>query len=90
MQDASDEGVQVWQAPSYGVVDLHLNAKVAEFGGNSLMVFAHVFNATNAIYIQDALNNSPYNAVDKESKAQDAEIFLGLPRNFNVGVSYNF
>jgi iron complex outermembrane receptor protein len=90
VQDESDEGVQVWRAPSYGVVDLHVNAKVAEFGGNSLVVFGHVFNATNAIFIQDALNNSPYNAVDKESKAQDAEIFLGLPRNFNVGVRYNF
>ncbi|MGB1552516.1 MAG: hypothetical protein ACPG86_06565, partial [Schleiferiaceae bacterium] len=58
VSDAADEGVQVWQAPSYGVLDLHLNAKVAEFGENSLIVFAHVFNATDAIYIQDALNNS--------------------------------
>ena len=90
VSDAADEGVQVWQAPSYSVVDLHLNAKVAEFGQNSLVVFAHVFNATNAIYIQDALNNSRYNAVDKENKAQDAEVFLGLPRNINAGVRFNF
>ncbi|MDA9218163.1 hypothetical protein N9O65_02725 [Schleiferiaceae bacterium] len=53
-----------------------------------LIVGLLLFGSTG--FARGAFNNSPYNAVDKESKAQDAEIYLGLPRYFNAGVRFNF
>ena len=53
-------------------------------------VFAHVFNLVNALYVQDATDNSSYNAWTgdgKNHKADDAEIFPGLPTAFNIGFS---
>ena len=42
-------------------------------------------------YIQDATHNSSYNSWDKKnSQADDAEVFFGLPMSFNLGLSVNF
>ena len=56
-------------------------------------VFAHVFNVLNELYVQDATDNSRFNAYDddgKNHKADDAEVFLGFPTHFNIGVSLGF
>jgi len=81
-----------WQVPSFSVIDLNLNYRLPiDFNGVTMDVFAHVFNLTDAVYIQDATDNSPYNAYgDKTHSADDAEVFLGLPRNWNGGVRINF
>ena len=47
-------------------------------------------NVLDAIYVQDATDNSKYNAFTgngKSHSADDSEVFLGLPRTFNVGIS---
>ena len=52
---------------------------------------SHVFNATDAVFVQDAVDNSQYNSYgDKTHSAHNAEVFLGTPRYFNVGLSVNF
>jgi len=51
-----------------------------------MRVFAHVFNLLNDTYIQDATDNSSYNAFDKDHDADDAEVFFGARRSINLGV----
>ena len=92
--DGSDEGAdreQVWMAPSYSKVDLHATYALPEIAGVHPTVFAHVFNALDAVYVQDAVDHSQYNSWgDKVHAAQNAEVFLGSPRYFNIGLSVNF
>ncbi|MEP1033652.1 TonB-dependent receptor [Ekhidna sp.] len=96
LEDANNDGnanerPQAWQVPSYGVVDLHAFYTIPTKGaGFSLQVFAHVFNAFDKVYIQDAGDNSQFNAFDGDHDADDAEVFFGLPRNFNAGIQINF
>ncbi len=94
-----DDNSQVWKVPSYFVMDIHLSYDLpikTKFGVN---VFAHIFNVLDATYIQDAGDNSQYNSyygptLDGEDysvfnhKGPAAEVFFGLPRRFNVGVSF--
>ena len=43
------------------------------------------------VYIQDAVDNSKYNGYgDKVHAAHNAEVFLGTPRYYNIGLSVNF
>jgi len=89
--DEADAGVQSWQIPNYAVLDLHATYDLPmKANGFSIQFFAHVFNALDEVYIQDALDNSRYNSFDDDHDADDAEIFLGLPRNFNIGVAVRF
>jgi hypothetical protein len=91
--DRTDEGdrTQSWEVPSYGVVDLHayydIPLKTSEY---SISAFVHVFNALDALYIQDAIDNSAYNSFDQDHDADDAEVFFGIPRNFNAGFTIRF
>ena len=80
-----------WQVPSYGVLDAHLMYDLPlNLGGVKFQVFAHVFNVLDELYIQDAIDNSAYNAFDKDHDADDAEVFMGLPRTFTVGFQINY
>ena len=92
--DGSDAGAdreQVWMAPGYSRVDLHASYALPSIGGMDFTAFAHVFNATDATYIQDAVDHSQYNSYgDKTHAAHNAEVFLGTPRYFNAGISVNF
>ena len=82
---------QSWRAPSYYVLDAHLRYELPlKLGNASVAVFAHVFNITDALYIQDAVDNSRYNSWDKDHDADDAEVFVGLPRYFNLGISVRY
>ena len=59
--------------------------------GMILQAFAHVFNALDATYVQDAVDHSQYNSYgDKTHAAHNAEVFLGSPRYFNLGIAVNF
>jgi len=83
---------EIWQAPSYGVLDLHAYYDIPfELGPAKPQLYLHVFNALDEVYIQDATHNSRYNSWDqKGSQADDAEVYLGLPARFNIGLSVNF
>ncbi|MFQ5535863.1 MAG: TonB-dependent receptor [Gemmatimonadota bacterium] len=87
-----DRGVQSWSPPGYTVFDLHASYRIADVlpAGGDLRVFANVYNLLDAVYVQDARDNSRFNAWDKDHDADDAEVFLGIPRTFNLGFQVNF
>ena len=95
--DASSEGQQVWKTPSYNVFDLNVGYDIPrDMLGTSrfdIRVFGNIFNVFDSFYIQDATNNSSFNAFrgnGVNSMADDAEVFLGLPRQFNFGTRITF
>jgi hypothetical protein len=82
---------QVWMAPGYNKIDLHAYYNLPmSIAGTKLQVFAHVFNLTDALFIQDAVDNSQYNSWDKDHDADSAEVFFGTPRYFNMGLTVRF
>jgi hypothetical protein len=97
-REIGDDGVadreENWQVPAYSKVNLHAYYNLPfSFGGVRLQAFMHMFNALDAVYVQDALDNSEYNSFGDDGvnhKADDAEVYLGMPRNFNVGLSVRF
>ena len=89
--DTDADREQVWKAPGYSKVDLHASYKLPSIGGYDLTAFGHVFNATDATFIQDAVDHSQYNSYgSKTHAAHNAEVFLGIPRTFNLGIAVNF
>jgi len=91
LDGADPDRKQVWKIPAFGILDFHASYLLPfDVSGVSFKVFAHVFNALDAEYVQDALDNSRYNGFDGDHDADDAEIYMGLPRYFNVGVSINY
>lgn len=92
--DATDLD-QVWKTPSYTVFDAHINYDIPLKNSLGVSVFAHVFNIFNTFYVQDAVDNSQYNGYygydgSLGHTANSAEVYLGLPRTFNVGVKFKF
>ncbi|MFH2027463.1 MAG: TonB-dependent receptor, partial [bacterium] len=85
---------QSWQVPSYSKIDLHAKYDIPVHVGNvGFQAYLHVFNALDAIYIQDAVDNSEYNAFAGDGKshaADDAEVYIGMPRRINFGLNINF
>ena len=82
---------QVWQAPAYNRLDLHAAYKLPKIAGYDMTLTGHLFNALDAVYVQDAVDNSQYNGFgDKLHLAHNAEVFLGTPRYFNMGLSVRF
>ena len=89
--DGDVDRSQVWKAPAYNKLDLHLSYKLPKIAGLDMTINAHIFNALDDVYIQDAVDNSKYNGYgDKVHAAHNAEVFLGIPRYYNVGLSVNF
>ena len=92
--DETDKA-QVWQVPSYGLLDFHFKYKLPLKGRVGVELFGHVFNALNAMYISDATDNSRYNGFYGTNgqlghTANSAEVFIGLPRTFNIGAKVSF
>lgn len=90
--DATPDTDQVWQAPGYSRVDLHIYYDLPiQLGSVKLQAFAHVFNALDATFIQDAVDNSQYNGYgDVSHSATRAEVFFGTPRYINAGLAVRF
>jgi len=91
--DGTADTEQVWMAPSYSRLDVHINYDLPiSIAGTQMTAFAHIFNALDAVYIQDAYDNSSYNSFNDDGThdATSAEVFLGTPRYFNAGLKINF
>ena len=85
----------VWQAPSYGVMDLNASYNLPfDLGGSrSASVVLNVRNLLDEVYVQDALDNSRYNAYPfriNDHNAHAAEVYLGMPTSYNLGLRINF
>ena len=94
-RDDADDREQVWKTPSSTIFDFHANYQLPIKGRTGVNIFAHVFNIFNTLYVQDAVDNSAYNGYygydgSLTHTANSAEVFLGLPTTFNVGVKVNF
>ncbi|MCK4696016.1 MAG: TonB-dependent receptor, partial [Candidatus Cloacimonetes bacterium] len=86
-----DDTEESWEVPAYSVVDLHIIYELPTIiKGLRMEAFAHIFNLFDETYVQDATDNSEYNSFSDTHKAADAEVFFGLPRTFNAGVSLTF
>jgi len=89
-----------WQVPSASKIDLHLTYDLPiSLGSVKLQAFAHVFNLTDALFIQDATDNSAYNGFNNDfdddgvamtHESSDAEVYLSAPRYMNFGLSVTF
>ncbi|MCA9731053.1 MAG: TonB-dependent receptor [Deferribacteres bacterium] len=83
-----------WKAPNYNVFDFHAYYRLPmKFSGVGVQLFAHAFNILDTEYIQDAVDNSSFNAYTDNGKthsADDAEVYFGIPRTYNVGLRLNF
>ena len=85
----------VWLTPAYFLADMHFSYQLPLKGKFGVEVYAHVFNLLDAMYIQDAVDNSKYNGFygyDNRFShtVNSAEVYLGLPRTFNAGVVLTF
>jgi hypothetical protein len=85
----SDDREQVWQIPAYSLFDVNAYFRIpGQVAGVDVSVFLHVFNLFDELYVEDATDNSSFNAYTANGvnhSADDAEIYPGLPRNFNFG-----
>ena len=89
-EDGADR-TQVWEAPGYSKLDLHASYDLPSVGGLHLTLNAHIFNALDEVFVQDAVDNSKYNGYgDKLHLPHNAEVFLGTPRYANIGLTVNF
>ncbi|MCY3545956.1 MAG: TonB-dependent receptor [Gemmatimonadetes bacterium] len=94
----AEAGIQSWRPPGYTIFDAHMSYRLpaemaAAFGGN-VQIFLHALNLLDRVFIQDAQDNSRFNAywspAEREAgrlshKADDAEVHIGMPRRFNFG-----
>ncbi len=88
--DATDR-TQSWKVPNYTVIDLHARYNLpVNFGGVNLQVFGHIFNLFDQEFIQDATDNSSFNGFDGDHDADDAEVFFGPQRFFNLGLTVSY
>ena len=92
-QDASDRE-QSWQAPGYAMFDLHTSYRIGDVlpGEGDVRIFMNVYNLLDKVYVQDAVDDSRFNAYRDNGghDADSAEVFLGYPRNVNIGFQINF
>lgn len=93
-----DDTDESWEIPAYGVIDLHLSYELPTIvKGIQMEAFAHIFNLLDDIFVQDAVDNSAYNAwagyhepPHYPHTGSSAEVYFGLPRTFNAGISVTF
>jgi len=92
--DPDEAGIQAWKAPGFTVVDLHASYRLGDlipvWQGGDVRLFMNVYNLLDELYISHATDNSQYNDFDGDHDADDAEVFLGQPRMFNLGFEIRF
>jgi hypothetical protein len=79
---------QSWRIPDYHLLDLHFSYKIMD----NLQLVGHIFNLLDKTYVQEATDNDGYNAYNADGvnhSANDASVFLGLPRRFNISLTYS-
>ena len=82
---------QVYEAPGYSKLDLHMSYKLPKVKGLDMTLNGHIFNVLDEVFVQDAVDNSRYNSYGtKAHLAHNAEVFLGTPRYANIGLTINF
>jgi len=89
--DADADRSQVWEAPGYSRLDLHMSYNLPKINDLDMTLTGHIFNVLDEVYVQDAVDNSQYNGYgSKQHLPHNAEVFLGTPRYANIGLTINF
>jgi outer membrane cobalamin receptor len=92
--DENPDRAPSWRSPKYGILDLNASYKLPfDYNGITTEVFLNVRNLTDEVYIQDATDNSRFNAEpfrQNGHNANSAEVYLGLPTAYNLGLKFNF
>ena len=83
-------GRESWEIPAYNLIDLHCGYKFKLSDKNKLDIRLSVLNLLDEIYISDAQNNDPYNAIYQDFYAKSAGVFFGLGRRFNLSAKFSF
>ncbi len=80
--DPSDR-TQSWKLPDYNLVDLHASYRLPGdlVGDGRTRLRLHVFNLLDELYVSDADDGEDHDAAS-------ARVFLGLPRRWNLSLSY--
>ena len=81
-----------WEVPSYGIADLNASYDLP-FDFADVQVVLNIRNLFDSVYVQDALDNSRFNAIPfrvNDHSANAAEVFLGMPTSYNLGFKFNF
>ena len=71
---------------------LHMNFPLNSRGAKPQLVL-NIRNLFDEVYVQDATDNSRYNAVPfrvNTHTANAAEVFLGMPTAYNISLKLNF
>lgn len=74
---------QSWKVPNYNLADLHAGYTLPGNTFGKVKLQLHVFNLFNARYISDADDGDTHDA-------STALVFLGLPRRWNISLSYDY
>ncbi|MBP7462664.1 MAG: TonB-dependent receptor, partial [Candidatus Delongbacteria bacterium] len=82
---ATEEGVQPWKLPNYGLMDLHAGYTIPYSISYlaKIQINFHVFNVLDEQYISDADDGNGHDATY-------ATVYFGLPRQFNAGIILSF
>ncbi len=88
--NGANAGRESWKIPAYQLVDLHCGYKFKLSDKNKLDIRLSVLNVLDEIYISDAQNNDPYNAIYQDFDAKSAGVFFGLGRRFNLSAKFSF
>ena len=74
-----------WKLPDYNLVDLHAGYRLPGdiFGDGRMRLRLHVFNLLDELYVSDADDGEDHDAAS-------ARVFLGLPRRWNLSLSYEY
>ena len=92
--DSDGNATPSWQLPDYGLLDFHASYQLPMMiGPASLSINFHLFNVLDKLYISDATDNSSFNAWrgdGRNHKADDAEVYIGQPRRYNLSLQVRF
>ena len=74
-----------WKLPSYSIIDFHATYKLPFFD-NRVEIQANIFNLLDIRYISDATDNYfRYEGDGFGHKAENAGVFFGMPKTYNLG-----
>lgn len=95
-RDDPSDRAQPWKTPGYTIFDFHGSYRIGDlipaWRGGDVRLFANLFNLFDTMYVQDATDDSSFNAYNDDGlhDASSAEIYLGMPRTFNIGFQVIF
>lgn len=82
---------QSWKIPSYTLFDIHASYRLGDIlpSAGDVRLFVNALNLLDELYVSDADDNG-FGSFDDDHDADDAAVYIGLPRTFNFGIQVSF